>query len=214
MRWVSRGISAPGAVLAAVLAAPAARAEGVVDSSYGRISGDATLGVGLGASVSAGGPRAEGEVRVRYLESVGLLAAYEDGPLVASAARPQRALVGALELRPLFLYRWLQGHETDRAWLDLAVDSLGLELGVVGEQPAGQGFASQAAWLLGGGIEVPLFPSATGPWIAIHGGVRWSERALSGVGGDDDRAAYLTVTLGWHQVLSVHAVDLGDRAPR
>jgi hypothetical protein len=162
------------------------------------------------------GPRAEGELRLRYLESAGVFAAYEDGAILGSAAEPERVLVAGVELRPLFFFRWLQGRETSRAGLDLVVDSIGLEVGATFAQPRGDSFASSPGVQVGLGLEVPLFATATGPWLGVHGGLRWSDDALAYgvVRGADDRAAYLAVTLSWHQVLVTHLVDVGDRAPR
>ncbi len=217
MRWVSERHVASFALAGSLaLAAGPARADGAVDPSYGRVEGDLTLVAGLGATVAEGGSRAEGELRVRYLESLGLFGMYEDGPLVGSSSEPRRLLVGGLEVRPLFLYRWLKGQETQRAWLDLAIDSFGLELGAVAMQPAGMSFASRLGLQAGLGVEIPILPDATGPWVGIHGGVRWSEAELSTgtVNGDADRSAYVSLTLAWHQVVVAHVVDVGDEAPR
>ena len=217
MRWVSEPHLLSLALAGSLsLATGPARADGAVDPSYGRVQGDLPLVAGLGATVAEGGSRAEGELRLRYLESVGLFGVYEDGPLVGSSSQPRRLLVGGLEVRPLFLYRWLRGHETQRAWLDLAIDSLGLELGVVAMQPAGTSLGSQLGVQAGLGIELPILPDATGPWIGLHGGVRWSEAELSTgtVSITDDRSAYVSLTLAWHQVVVAHVVDVGDEAPR
>ena len=65
-------------------------------------------------------------------------------------------------------------------------------------------------------VELPVLASATGPWIGLHGGVRWSDAAMSGepLVGPSDRALFLSITLAWHQLFLAHAVDAGDRAPR
>jgi hypothetical protein len=203
------------ALAAACLYAADVRAEGVVEPSYGRVEGDVTLGVGVGAVVAPGGPRAEAELRARYLETAGIFAAYEDGAIIDSSSEPRRVLAGGLELRPLFLYRWLRGHETHRARWDLLIDSFGIELGLSWEQPQGGSFASHPGFQAGLGLEVPLFAAATGPWLAFHGGLRWSDGALvTGViETAEQRQAYLTITVAWHQVVSIHVVDAGDRAP-
>jgi len=217
MRWVSeRRLLALSLVGALALAASPASGDGAVDPSYGRVQGDLTLVAGLGATVAEGGTRPEAELRVRYLESLGLFGMYEDGPLVGASSEPRRVLVGGLEVRPLFLYRWLEGKETQRAWLDLAIDSFGLELGAVAMQPSGLPFASRLGVQAGLGIEVPILPDATGPWIGLHGGLRWSEAELTTgtVNGSDDRSAYVSITLAWHQVVVAHVVDVGDEAPR
>ena len=217
MRWASRAGLASRAV-AASLALPAgsARAQSRPEPTYGRFQGDLTLVAGLGAVVAARGVRAEGEVRLRYLESAGVFASYEDGALVGSAAEPTRVLAAGLELRPLFLFRWLTGRETQRARVDLVVDSLGLELGAVFTQPAGTSFASQAGMQAGLGLEVPLLTRATGPWLGFHAGVRWSEEALASgaVANADDRSGCVAITLAWHQVVVTHAADVGDEAPQ
>ncbi len=217
MRWASESRAVAAAAGAAIaLAAGASRAQPRVDPSYGRIDGDMTLVLGAGATVASSGARAEGELRLRYLESAGIFAAYEDGPLVSSGAEPARVLAAGVELRPLFLYRWLEGHETQRAWLDLAIDSLGLEVAATWSQPAGTSFASLGGLQAGLGLEVPILPRATGPWIGLHGGVRWSDAALTSgaASSPDDRAAFVAITLAWHQVFAAHVVDVGDTAPR
>ena len=216
MRWVCRRALCAAAVGAACASVGRQAAAGSTDPSYGRVDGDLTLGVGVGAVASGGGPRGEGELRLRYLETAGLFATYEDGAVFGGSADPQRVLATGLELRPLFLYRWLKGHETRRPWLDLTLDSFGLELGAAWMQPAGASFGSAAAVQAGLGLEIPILPDATGPWIGLHGGVRWSEaelaagRALTA----NDREAFLAVTLAWHQVVVAHLVDVGDEAPR
>lgn len=207
-----------GALLAAalLLRGGSARADDAVDPSYGRVQGDLTLVLGLGATLAEGGARAEGELRVRYLDSVGLFAAYEDGPPVSSSSEPARVLAGGFEVRPLFIYRWLQGHETSHERLDLAIDSFGLELGAFAMQPTGTPFGSQSGLQAGVGLELPILGEATGLWLGVHGGVRWSDAALETgiVNGPDDRSAFVSLTLAWHQVIVAHVVDVGDEAPR
>jgi hypothetical protein len=216
MRWVSdRSVLAGGLAAAFALVAHASRADGTSEPSYGRVEGDLELAGALGAVVAQGGVRPEAELRVRYLESAGVFATYEDGPLVGSSAEPQRMLAAGAEVRPFFLYRWLRGHETRRATFDLVVDSIGIELGATWAQPAGQSFASLPGVELGLGVELPLLASATGPWIGLHGGLRWSDAALAtgSVSSADDRAAYLAITVAWHQIVATHLVDVGDEAP-
>src|SRR5689334_5367748 len=92
-------------LLAAPVSAEPAVLHEHVDTSYGRIDGDVTLVVGAGAVVAARGPRATAEMRVRYLDTVGAFATYEDGPLVGSETDPRRVFATGLELRPFFLAR-------------------------------------------------------------------------------------------------------------
>ena len=63
---------------------------------------------------------------------------------------------------------------------------------------------------------LPLLGEASGPWVGLHGGVRWSEAALAtgNAATADDREGFLSITLAWHQVVVAHVVDVGDEAPR
>jgi hypothetical protein len=216
MRSVFDRRTASAALAAAVtLLASRPRADDrAIDPAYGRVDGDIGVVLGVGGAVAPRGPRAEAEVRLRYLETAGLFATYEAGVL-GSASEPQRVFTGGLELRPLFLFRWLKGHETGHARFDLAVDSLGLELGAVVHEPQGTGLAWQGGFEVGLGVELPILERATGPWIGIRGLLRWSEAALASgiVSNADDRQAVLVVTLAWHQIVTWHVADLGDRGP-
>jgi len=213
MRWASEGRVAVVAFTAAALRVTEASAADE-DPSRGRVDGDVSVAVGAGIAVASSGARAGADLRARYLETAGVFATYEDGAVIGAKVDPVRVVAAGLEVRPLFLFRWLKGFETSRARFDLAVDSMGLELGAVFSQPAGAAFASVAGLQAGAGVELPMLPSATGPWIELHGGVRWSDDALGSgeVHGPVDRSAYLVVTLAWHQVFTVHVVDVGDRA--
>jgi hypothetical protein len=200
--------------LALLLDAGSAAAQ-TVEPSYGRIDGDVTLVAGVGAAFASPGPRLAADLRARYLETAGFFATYEDASVFGSSADPRRLLALGLELRPLFLYRWLRGHETQRARLDLLVDSFGLELGVTWPASPGDGFTSHPGIEAGVGLEMPVTADATGIWLALHGGLRWSDAAqAAGLFRSDDREAYLAVTVAWHQVVATHLVDVGDEAPR
>jgi len=214
MRWASDARVVAGVLAAAALRVTDARGAGD-DPSRGRVDGDIGVVAGVGVAVASGGARAAAELRLRYLETAGVFATYEDGPLTGSGAEPIRALAAGLELRPLFLFRWLEGFESSRARLDLALDSMGLEVGAALQQPSGGAFASAPGLQVGLGIELPVLASATGPWIGLHGTLRWSDAALATgqVRGADDRSAILAITLAWHQAVAAHLVDVGDRAP-
>ncbi len=186
------------------------------DTTYGRLDGDVTFVAGAGLTVGPRSPRGEVELRARYLETAGLFATYEDGVVLHADAEPRRVLAGGLELRPLFLGRWLTGRELGSPRADLAIDSLAIEVGAFLAQPMGGSLGQRPGLQAGLGVELPLLPRASGPWIGLHGGVRWSDAVLGGdpVGGPADRAAFLTITIAWHQIVGTHVVDVGDRAPR
>src|SRR5580704_2630338 len=100
-------------LVAAGVVPRSAGAEGeLVDTSYGRVAGDVGLVAGVGAVVAEHGPQRRVELHLRYLDTVGLVASYEDAEVFGGSVGPERVLAGGVELRPLFLYRWLQGHET------------------------------------------------------------------------------------------------------
>ena len=215
----TRAASRPAVFLALALAttflARATQASDGPDTAHGRIDGDLSTSVAIGAAFGPRGPRAAADLRLRYVWSAGVFATYEDGPLLGSPAEPRRAFAAGVELRPLFFAKWLQGKESGNAYFDLTVDSLGLEFGAVFLQPAGTSFASKPGLQAGIGIHVPIFPRATGPVVGLHGGARWSDSALAGrdIESATDRSLFLLVTLGWQQVFGGHVVDLGDRAP-
>lgn len=186
------------------------------DGSHGRFDGDLAIAVAAGATVGPRGPRATGDLRLRYLSTAGIFASYEDGAAIGSNVDPRRALALGLELRPLFFARWATDREVGSPRLDLFIDSFGLEFGVAFAQPEGARFGARPALQLGVGLELPIFPRASGPFVALHGGARWSDAVLSGgpTTGPSDRALYLTIAIGWQQLFGGDVVDLGDRAAR
>jgi hypothetical protein len=200
---------------ASLAIAPGARAADRKDGSHGRVEGDLAVEAGVGASFGPRSPRGAADLRFRYLSMTGLFVTYEDGPLFGTRAEPRRALATGLELRPLFLAKWFTGRYSGNPYLDLAIDSIGLELGAVFLEPTGGRFGAKPGLQAGLAFELPVFPSATGPFIAVHGGVRWSDAALSGgpLAGPADRALYLNVIFAWQQVFGGHVADMGDRAP-
>jgi hypothetical protein len=213
MRWASRALTTAALVACGAWGAEA-RADGRAEATYGRVAGDITLAAAVGGALASGGPRVEGELRMRYLESAGVFATYEDGSFVAGAD-PRRVLAAGFELRPLFLARWLRGHETEQPFFDLTIDSIGIELGATLLQPAGGSLGSRSGVEVGLGVELPLGTEAAGPWIGVHGGVRWSDQALASgrIDGASDREGYVALSFAWHKVVETHVVDVSDQLP-
>jgi hypothetical protein len=54
------------------------------------------------------------------------------------------------------------------------------------------------------GFEVPLFADATGPFLGVHGGARWSEASLVG---ESSGALFVALSLGWQQVFDGHIAE-------
>lgn len=186
------------------------------DTTYGRIDGDVGIVVGAGLAVGPDSPRGALDLRFRYIETAGIFFSYEDGAMFGGGAEPVRVLAGGIELRPLFVGRWLKGLELGNPRADLMIDSLGFELGGFFAQPQGEQFASRPGMQVGLGLEVPILPRASGPWVGLHGGMRFSDAELGGKPSSDpaDKAFFLAITLEWHQIVGTHAVDALDRAPR
>lgn len=180
------------------------------DTSYGRIDGDVSFTAALGATFGPRAPRGAIDFRLRYLWTAGLFVTYEDA--LGGSAEPRRALATGVEIRPLFLARWSSGYETGNGYLDLMLDSLGLEIGAAFAEPRGRPFG-RPGFQLGAGMQIPIFPNATGMFVGVHGGARWMEAALAGesVLAAGDRSGYFLLTIGWQQVFGAHIVDLGDR---
>jgi hypothetical protein len=197
-RWT---LAAAAAVLVAASGAARAEERSVTDVHYGRADGDVGLVFGAGTTIAPRGPRAAIDLRFRWADTIGVYAGYEDA--LGSTTDPKRLLGGGLELRPLYLLRSRSGRELGRARLDLMIDSLGFELGAFFSQPRGAQLGSKPGLQVGLGVEIPVFAHATGIWLGVHGGVRWSDTALAGdeIRGPADRSAYLTISLAWHQVI-------------
>jgi hypothetical protein len=195
--------------------APGARGAGNVDTTYGRLDGDLGLVFGAGAVLGPSGPRATLDLRLRYMDTVGIFSSYEDA-ITETGSDPRRVLAGGFEIRPLFLARWLEGRELGTARFDLFVDSLGFELGTFFEEPSGSLFDASPGLQASLGLELPILAQASGLWIAFHGGGRWSDASLQGrpIADSHDRALFLSLTLAYHQIFGAHVVDALDGAPR
>jgi hypothetical protein len=195
--------------------AAGARGDEHVDATYGRVDGDLGVAFGAGATFGPRAPRATLDARLRYLDTAGIFSSYEDG-IGEAGSDPRRVVAVGFELRPLFLARWLDGHELGVPRLDLFFDSLGLELGMFFEQPSGGPFGATPGLQASLGFEVPILARGSGPWMAFHGGARWSDGSLEGqpIAAPTDRALFLSVTLAYHQFFAAHIADTRDTAPR
>ena len=186
-----------------------------MDTTYGRVDGDLGVSFGVGATLGPSAPRGTLELRLRYLDTVGIFGEYEDG-LSRDASNPMRLFGAGFEIRPLFLARWLSGRELGVSWVDLLIDSLGFELGAFCEQPVGAAVENRPGLQASVGLELPILPRASGPWIGLHGGVRWSDATLEGESPVEplNRSVFLAMTLAYHQIFAAHLVDAADVAPR
>jgi hypothetical protein len=173
------------------VAAPVAAQGADGDGLYGRFDSDGvlTLGAGAGANLHLE-PIYLAELRARYLDSAGIAVAPEWNP------EGDAAVALLLEVRPLFLARFLGNGSTGNRWLDLTIDSVGLEIGTwIGPLESGLG----AALALGGGLELPLGlarSSARGLWLRV--GIRYvhaSHTWTASPGGNRDETVILACLL-------------------
>ncbi len=134
------------------------------DGAYGRLNRDTILsyGAGYGLGFDASHTFAA-DLRARYLDSAGLVVA----PEIRANGEP--AIAVAVEIRPLFLGKFLTGRYSGQSWLDLTVDSIGVEVGSwFGPLDKKTG----AAFLVGTGVDVPLgADGSSGLWLRL--GARW-----------------------------------------
>ena len=124
------------------------------DTVYGRFDGDLVLSAGIGGGVAIGDRQHDVtgtttiELRGRLLDTGGLV--------VAAEWRPEgdSRIVVAVDLRPLFLIRFLLAQQSGDRYLDLFVDSIGIDLGAAITPLAEDvGLALAVGW----GLDVPIW---------------------------------------------------------
>ncbi|MFK7990464.1 MAG: hypothetical protein AB8I08_30870 [Sandaracinaceae bacterium] len=148
----------PAGVLALLLLVPSAGA--AQDGAYGRLDGDLTLEAGLGGGVTFDNDHVSGagtlDLRARYLDVAGLVIGLDVRPDRQIGSVPlgggSRVLLMA-DVRPLWLARFFLGATVGDRWVDLMIDSLGVELGVA-LTPIDEDLG--AAFAVGFGVDLPL----------------------------------------------------------
>jgi hypothetical protein len=181
------------AMLAVVLAPSSAWAQA------GRLDGDVGLSIETGASF---GQTTAGTIagRALYLATAG---AY--GSFAAGGDGYRLASVG-VELRPLFIPRFLRNMEGSRDVFELTIDSLAIDLGAAKRDRIDDLFLE-----LGLGLEVPFFGRYAGPFFGLRVARDIAPDSLRGGAGGETRGM---LTLGYRATLNAHLVDAGDRSSR
>lgn len=166
---------------------------------YGRFDGDLTLSAAAGA-VFAGRDRAGASLRLgaHYYSMAGLQLSYDEP---TGALLPRTVALG-LELRPGFIPRWSYDAELGHSFTDLAIDSIGVGVGVwVAERAPGAPHAADKRGMeLAISAGLPLVGTAAGPWLDLAGRLRLSD-------GFAPPQTALLLLLGWHFVVPF---DLSD----
>ncbi|MEZ4372667.1 MAG: hypothetical protein R3B07_17725 [Polyangiaceae bacterium] len=141
---------------------------GFTDGVYGRFDGDLVLGLNAGARF-APDQGYGGLLSLHDFSTVGLITAFVVNP--DDDAAEKSSLSVELDLRPLFLPRWLLDLEQGPAWLDLFIDSLSLGFG--GYWATGQEFGDSSGLVGSVGIGLPLSGAAEGFWLRARGSRRF-----------------------------------------
>lgn len=187
------------------------------DGAYGRLDGDVALVAGVdGGMVASGGRKLLGaDLRLRYFDSAGLAFGYEESGAFASASATGdllRSYRAGVELRPLFPARFLKNREIGVGFIDLVLDSIGLDVAAVWsvrkDVPS-----SRPGFLAGFALEAPLTARASGPWVRFATSMRWTAQTIEGGLASDPggRTVVLTLGLAWHQFVDAHLADREDR---
>jgi hypothetical protein len=163
-----------------MLAPLPAAAQTSSDGVYGRLRGDADTGAWSGAASFA--------LRARALDMVGVVLGYDRA---LSGPRFDYAFA-AVDFRPAFFARWSLNLEHGPGWLDLFLDSIGLELGAAWVRP-GSTDATGVGFVIGGGADLPIYIGDRSVWS-----LRLAARHLSakpwyaqGTGRDDSAVEVL-----------------------
>lgn len=183
------------------------------DGAYGRLGGDVSLQGAVGASFGHG-PAVGVSASALYLVTAGPYAsadiALSDDARWAHLGNGRlRSLSTGVELRPLFVPRFLKAAESGRAFWDLVLDSIGFRLGARFHP------GSEARSLeLGGLLDVPLGTTFSGAFLGLSVTKTVPGRALAGLRDNPEETLFFGVALGVRGMLTTHLVDFGDAALR
>lgn len=195
----SFGSAGAAALLALLLAPGRAAAEwpppAEDDGVYGRFRGDTDLSLKLGGMLRDEGLAGSVGGSAHYYSLLGITADYSES-LVADGPDARSFSVG-LDLRPLFLPRWVLGLERGPAWLDLTLDSLAAGFGAYVSDAEVDGRNTRGLWFsLGAGV--PLLGSASGPWVELRALRRFPDQTAA-----LEAHNALFVYLSWHHILQL-----------
>lgn len=182
------------------------------DGAYGRLRSDMALQLDCGVTAQRA-TAAQGSLVLRYLQSAGVYVSLMDD-LRSGTTDSSLSTTTGIELRPLFLARFLNNLEQGPSVLDLSLDSLGLRAGaILSSRPFAEPKRPGFELMLSMGM--PLSQKAEGPWITLGSGLRISNSNDPRV--ESQRFAdmlFVSVSLGWQSFFDMGIVDPGDRRMR
>ncbi len=180
------------------------------DGAYGRLDGDLALALDAGMGLRDKEPVFVASACARYLQTAGIYSTWQHR-LRTQDADSSYVLSMGIEVRPMFLPRFLTDSEQGPARLDLVVDSLAFRVGtIVGASPlyswTHPGFEGAIA------VGMPLSTEAAGPWLGTSLALQVSPNPPSSVRDSSfGTALVFAVTVGWQALFAAHVVDLADR---
>lgn len=163
------------ATLACLCLAPRAARAQRVDGFYGRLDKDLVLSAEVVGGTVRGGDGAwrfggDVTVRARYLQMLGVALGY----LRAFGGGREDALWLGVDFRPSFFARVNYNMQQGPRWLDLMLDSIGVEIGAAWIRPGGPfGAGSGFGGVVGTGVELPLHWRDGGEAVMLRLGARW-----------------------------------------
>lgn len=202
--------SNPSLLICSALTWIAWSAPASADGSFGRIEGDAAVQFDLGGGADDGHGAISAGMTARYLQTAGLYTMWLVHP--NDERHPRWSAAVGIELRPLFLPRFLQNWQGSSATWNLLLDSIGLRFAAVtaSDGPLRHGGPGFDAGL---GLSLPLSADSNGPLLASAACVRWSHVDMA-ASDDPHRAFVWTLTLAWQSIFDSRVVDAGDHGPQ
>jgi hypothetical protein len=186
--------------------------ESVSDGVYGRFDGDLNISLAAGATVGPGGPAVAALGRALFFETAGLYVAYTDALGREGAPLPRSVGLG-VTMRPLFIPRWALDLERGPAFLDLTLDAISFDLGVLWWARSDGSLSDRPGMEAALGTEAPLLGKANGPFLGVRGALRWRGAELAGPV-EQPLEPVVFLTLAWHAIIDANIVDAGDRRMR
>ncbi|MEO8183886.1 MAG: hypothetical protein ABI895_34105 [Deltaproteobacteria bacterium] len=171
---------------------PAPESDGV----YGRLRGDTDASLKLGGLISHSQISASVGASAHYYSLLGITGDYSES-LDADAVQLRSFSLG-IELRPLFLPRWLLGKEHGPAWLDLTLDSMCVGFGAYFSRAAAPFEHSRGVWM-SLGVGIPVLGRANGPWLEVRQLRRWPDREMN----SPEAHNALLLYLSWHELVQL-----------